>query len=980
MKALTDSHQRHCALNIDQSFIVQAPAGSGKTELLVQRAIKCLLSVENTNHVLILTFTNKASKEINHRLKSYIFDIDQRHLRQPETQLLLKQLDNHIIRNNWNKQNESTFNICKTFDAFTYQLADLDINLVTHTDLFYEKIVESIFHQDDFNFIKDELHEILTFIDYDYEKLKPLLIDLIKTRDQWLSPLLDKTQSPELNYTCFLTFLIKRIHEHANESFKALVQITSSELSLYGNDFSIWSLDEWAIFIDTFLTKKGTWRKRYTNPHLDKELKLAINDVLSSQNVTLADIIFKLYHLPKQLPKKNLFILEKLQTLLPKVCAILDLHMQSLQQCDFTYLTIKAIEQLRSEKLSSTNQYAFQIQHILIDEFQDTSNLQAILIESLILIWHDLQQKSVFIVGDPMQSIYKFRQADVRLFKRVQSTGIGNMKLASLALSTNFRSSGCLIKHFNQTFKYIFPEKDDLPLGGITYHPSTAMNDSNGQVNWLDIESNEEIVNYINAVPANESVAVLARSRSHLLPVYQGLTTEVNTPGLFFLYEYPWIQEIASILIAIYAPDSISTIAIQRLQILNKSWENIFKAHIFDSEKMLSQAIEDAKHKISHSYPSQLLLPIVKAFLPNHYHHEISLFFYEQIDIMHEEAISINRTSIQHILSHLRPEASPSKNSNIHLMTIHQSKGLEFDHVIIPSIHSRSVYDSDKLIHWFQYDPNEPMMIGNFQDQSETIDVINQVLRGLNHQSNIYEMQRLLYVAATRAKKRLIYVGLSDKKTLSFAALLKKSELEPSKDYIIKKPINQTTKLDDINIINHIQPIEYSQDNFFKASQSNTASEFGTAIHHVIECFINLNIPLKDICDNSTLMNLCLYYDKQFKHSQFTQLLSKLQNSKCADWLFFNCEEKWSELALYGTDNKKIIIDYIFRKNSQVFIVDFKTNTLTPDQYIDQLSLYEHAVASYLSCHIEASLIYNPLNDQIFDKFGKEFHLEMIMC
>ena len=75
MKALTDRHQRHCALNIDQSFIVQAPAGSGKTELLVQRAIKCLLNVENTNHVLILTFTNKASKEINHRLKSYIFDM-----------------------------------------------------------------------------------------------------------------------------------------------------------------------------------------------------------------------------------------------------------------------------------------------------------------------------------------------------------------------------------------------------------------------------------------------------------------------------------------------------------------------------------------------------------------------------------------------------------------------------------------------------------------------------------------------------------------------------------------------------------------------------------------------------------------------------------------------------------------------------------------------------------------------------------------
>ena len=72
MTALTDLKQRQAALNITESFIVQAPAGSGKTELLVQRSIKCLLNVDMPSQVLILTFTKKAAKEINERLKSYI--------------------------------------------------------------------------------------------------------------------------------------------------------------------------------------------------------------------------------------------------------------------------------------------------------------------------------------------------------------------------------------------------------------------------------------------------------------------------------------------------------------------------------------------------------------------------------------------------------------------------------------------------------------------------------------------------------------------------------------------------------------------------------------------------------------------------------------------------------------------------------------------------------------------------------------------
>src|SRR5581483_3947673 len=80
------------------------------------------------------------------------------------------------------------------------------------------------------------------------------------------------------------------------------------------------------------------------------------------------------------------------------------------------------------------------LRHILVDEFQDTSLAQLELIEGLVAGWEEGDGRTLFVVGDPMQSIYQFREAEVGLFLRARDQGIGARHLEPLRLTRNFRS------------------------------------------------------------------------------------------------------------------------------------------------------------------------------------------------------------------------------------------------------------------------------------------------------------------------------------------------------------------------------------------------------------------------------------------------------------------------------------------------------------------------------------------------------------
>src|SRR5690606_8308155 len=114
--------------------------------------------------------------------------------------------------------------------------------------------------------------------------------------------------------------------------------------------------------------------------------------------------------------------------------------------------------------------------HLLIDEFQDTSLTQIHLLATLTAGWQPDDGRTLFLVGDPMQSIYRFRKAEVGLFLQAAEQGVGEIAPTFLQLTDNFRSQGGVVEWVNATFRGLLPRRNDAAAGAIAYTDSAAFN------------------------------------------------------------------------------------------------------------------------------------------------------------------------------------------------------------------------------------------------------------------------------------------------------------------------------------------------------------------------------------------------------------------------------------------------------------------------------------------------------------------------
>ena len=853
---LQDSIAREKALDPSSSFLIQAPAGSGKTGLLVQRFLALLAVVEKPEEILAITFTRKAAAEMRERILSKLslsLNAEQNLNEYSEHELKIYELAKKAFQRdqelNWGLlQNPSRLQIL-TIDSFCSRLVSVMPiasglggmpNLIDDASELYRSAVNQYFkyflqsHESDQNF-----ETLLLELNNDFERAANLLVTMLAKRDQWLAYvtndyLIDLGQLNEaleaaieqdlasLNFMLSdeLNQEIVSMSSYAAESLRVADRDSEIRACQYLNELpraNFESLTIWRGIKKLLLTDKGSIRSRVSiaegfapetstdNPDLRiryKEFKQRMTSLLSTLKkenkftaklAIIADLPDRKYNQDDQKFLNALF------SVLKNLTAELFLEFKRTGYVDFIELTQSALMALGYDESPTDLALSFdsRINHILVDEFQDTSRLHYELLRKLTAAWAD-DNRSLFIVGDPMQSIYRFRDADVKNFLFLKRNGINSIKPDFLQLESNFRSAQNVVNSNNAVFINLFPDEDDVNTGDVAFHPSVAVkpdssypsislntilaNDSNSEAKMI-----VKLIVDLYEKDKDATIAVLVRSRNHLeklIPLIRKERLLINIEGMEKLSSRQEVLDVYSLTMALVHPSDrqawlsilrapwcgLTLVELEQLANLNKDslileiLQKKDQLHFLSAASLarvefLVEAFDIAMMQL-HREPLALVIESLWQELNG-----FSCLETEEQLINVEKFFQILRShTIDSVLSSVKPLAkflneftSSSESNNapqLQLLTIHMAKGLEFDHVIIPGASRTTRGNDSELLVWHELvdaGTHRHLMLSQYQPASDNS--IYNYVKKRNHRLDASELKRLFYVAMTRSIK-----------------------------------------------------------------------------------------------------------------------------------------------------------------------------------------------------------------------------------
>ncbi|WP_260705218.1 UvrD-helicase domain-containing protein [Edaphobacter flagellatus] len=880
-----DGEERTRALETTRSWIVEAPAGSGKTGLLIQRYLKLLgqPEVEQPEQVLAITFTIKAAGEIRERIVQWL----ERAANEPvptagDFEVTTYQLAAAALK----RDQQLTWGILRhprrlnirTIDSVCSEITrSLPVlsgssglkpveNASTLHRLAAERTMMQLGSQD------HRLNEALTLVllhrDGNLLQCRDLLAEMLAVRDQWgrLIPLdrdnledsvLDAEVLPQLEASLSrpicaeLARLQHLFPAHMLDELSGLAAemgyrdgydgLASPIAVCAGRSNSpkatADALEHWKALAHLLVKKSGGWRSGFNRNHvgfdIDRKQVGRLKEIVSSlqSDATLLAALEDTIALPPaKYPVEQWKVAKALFRILHHALAELQLVFAERGECDFTELGLLARSALNHNSGVVDIAAGAKLQHLLVDEMQDTSTSQYELIQLLTEGW-DGRSQTVFLVGDPKQSIYLFRQARVERFIRtMMDNHIGDLTLDPLKLTANFRSQPELVHSFNSAFSKLFPseiqmdrpeeapyvaahairEHQTMAASSTVWHPQVVTSGLSTDERRIyrrrlarsEAQTVRSIIEQWRARPLPNGrtepwkIAVLVRNRSHLTHIVSALKQDTGSGPLPFraidiepLGERPEVLDLYALTRALLHPAD----RVAWLSLLRAPWCGLELAQLHLlcgaddaawSESTVPQLIIERGHELNEGSIMllQRIWPVLVSALRQRSRIPLSELvertwrslggdtylvseekdnarqYFALLDELEQQNAVIDLALLKQRLNRLYAAASSSREA-VDLLTIHGSKGLEWDVVLLPGIEKTNRSNRGRLLIWDEFNsPDEQgsqIILAPIVGKGRDSEALNEWLKRIHRRREAAECKRLFYVACTRAREEL---------------------------------------------------------------------------------------------------------------------------------------------------------------------------------------------------------------------------------
>lgn len=1052
-------------LSLQQQLTVyKASAGSGKTFTLATEYIKLLIAnPQSYRSILAVTFTNKATEEMKMRILSQLYGIWKQ---LPDSQSYMEKITNELkITDSIAAKRAGT--------ALSYLIHNYSYFRVETIDTFFQSVLRNLAREldltanlrlelNDDQVEQQAVDELIESLEPNSEILRWIMSyirDNIEDDKSWnvIGKIKDfgrnifkdvyksnsKSLNTALNRKNFFTEYTAKLHKIKNESMEHLQQYVASffdvldENGLSIDDFSYGTsgvcsyfqkLKDGILDDDKLLTKRVLDAMEGAETWVKKQERRPDNPIFALVQSTLWPMLQDIERIrPQQvkLYKSAVLTLQHLNQL--RLLSCIDTKVREINKDANRFLLNDTQSLLNALIVNNDSPFIFekigaQLEHIMIDEFQDTGTVQWCNFKVLLLECMSRQGTGNMLVGDVKQSIYRWRSGDWRLLNNIENEFGDRKNTVSIRhLDTNYRSNRHIIEFNNAFFKAAASieyaqQNENYPTGaeelkrayadveqqiptnrpaeGLVHIELLPQEDYQSKMMERLKDTVQELID--SGIPP-EKMAILVRFNKTIRQIADYFAQEMSEIKLISDEAFRLDTSLAVNIII----DALHILTHPEDQIATGNLIKAYQKHIINNKLEDSELLthkRTAIHYLPTVYLSErerllamplfdLIEKLYNIFQLNRLNEQSAYVctFYDQVndylanntgdidDFVTEWNENIHRKTIQ-----------SNEINGIRLITIHKSKGLEFDNVLMPFCD----WKLEKYGSTIWCSPNEapfnelPFVPIDFSSKQMKGTIYEQDYRH-EHLQNSVDNLNLLYVAFTRASKNLFVFG--------------KRNAKNSRSYIIEQcldnlnsNLNSTINTDfsdemgenltfdyghlsvddtrrnakqtanvfnspitvrPLNIENYESCVQFKQSNqsrdFTKQDESNEKAssyiQIGSVLHNLfstIHTAADIEPALNQLESNGILYNEDITQDRLID-----MLRKRLDDKRVADWF----SDKWqlfNECTMLSIDPDTNEVrehrpDRVMTDGKKMIVVDFKFGKPRPE--------YQNQVRGYMN-------------------------------